>query len=126
MQPIEQPQCSDHDAEHHVLQAAATDEAIEGAARLFRALGDVQRLKLLVLLAQRESCVTELAQAQGETLATLSQRIRILRNEDLVTRRRDGKHINYALADQHVVELIANALAHAQETPRARRNDARS
>ncbi len=126
MQSTEQPLCSDHDTEHDVLHAAATDEAIEGAARLFRALGDVQRLKLLVLLAQRESCVTELAQAQGETLATLSQRIRILRNEDLVTRRREGKHINYALADQHVVELISNALAHAQETPRARRSRVRA
>lgn len=91
------------------------DTRIEQAARLLRALGDGERLKLLVLLAQREWCVTELAAAQGQTLATLSQRIRVLRNEHIVTRRRDGRHINYALADKHIVELIRNALDHAGE-----------
>ena len=32
-----------------------------------------------------------------------------------MVRRREGKHMNYALADQHIVDLILNALAHASE-----------
>ena len=52
---------------------------------------------------------------EGEDISTISQRLRVLRNEGLVSRRRQGKHIVYGLADQHVVELIANALAHAAE-----------
>jgi len=89
--------------------------ALEKAAGLMKALGDVPRMRLVALLAQGEACVSELAAAENENLSTVSQRLKVLRAEDLVVRRREGKHINYALADQHVVDLILNALAHAGE-----------
>ena len=92
-------------------------EALEVAARLFRAIGDTPRLRLLALLGQGEACVTELAQAEHENISTISQRLRVLRSEHLVVRKRRGKHINYGLADQHVMDLVFNALAHASEVP---------
>lgn len=92
-------------------------EALEVAARLFRAIGDTPRLRLLALLAQGEACVTELAATEGENISTISQRLRVLRSEHLVVRKRRGKHINYGLADQHVMDLVFNALAHASEVP---------
>lgn len=92
-------------------------EALEVAARLFRAIGDTPRLRLLALLSQGEACVTELAQAEGENISTISQRLRVLRSEHLLVRKRRGKHINYGLADQHVMDLVFNALAHASEVP---------
>ena len=66
-----------------------------------------------------EMCVTELAVCENESLPTISQRLRVLRGENLITRRRRGKHINYALADQHVMDLVFNALPHATERPAA-------
>jgi ArsR family transcriptional regulator, lead/cadmium/zinc/bismuth-responsive transcriptional repressor len=90
--------------------------ALDRAARLLRAMGDQERLSLLFRLSAGAACVTELAKAEGETLATISQRLRVLRSEDLVTRHREGKHILYALADDHVRELIATVFAHARET----------
>lgn len=90
-------------------------QAFQRAASIFRALGDVERLRLLEKLAEREVCVTELAEASGARMPTVSQRLRVLRAEGLVVQRRDGKHIYYALADQHVVELVRNALQHASE-----------
>lgn len=102
------------------------DAALERASRLFRAIGEPARLRLLSRLAQGETCVTELATAEGESLSTISQRLRILRSESLIIRRRRGKHINYALADQHVMDLVFNALAHATERPASgpsRQND---
>lgn len=92
-----------------------SDRSIERAAGIFRALGDAPRLRLLALLDRGESCVTEIATAEGEDLSTISQRLRVLRNEGLVSRRRSGKHILYGLADQHVADLLFNALAHAGE-----------
>jgi ArsR family transcriptional regulator, lead/cadmium/zinc/bismuth-responsive transcriptional repressor len=92
-------------------------ESLEVAARLFRAIGDTPRLRLLALLGQGEACVTELAEAEGENISTISQRLRVLRSEHLVVRKRRGKHINYGLADQHVMDLVFNALAHASEVP---------
>jgi len=95
--------------------------ALEKAAGLMKALGDVPRMRLVALLAQGEACVSELAAAENENLSTVSQRLKVLRAEDLVVRRREGKHINYALADQHIVDLILNALAHASEGERGKR-----
>jgi len=98
-----------------------TQAALEKAAGLMKALGDVPRMRMVALLAQGEACVSELAAAENENLSTVSQRLKVLRAERLVVRRRDGKHINYALTDQHIVELILNALAHAGEGERGTR-----
>lgn len=104
------------DAHQRTLPAPATsDVVIERAAALFRALGDSARLSLLSRLAHGEYCVTELAQATGEGLSTISQRLRTLRSERLLRRRRVGKHVYYTLADEHVAMLIESALAHASE-----------
>jgi ArsR family transcriptional regulator len=93
----------------------ASPLVIERAAALFRALGDTARLSLLARLSSGEYCVTELAEATGEGLSTISQRLRTLRSEHLLRRRRAGKHVYYTLADEHVVALIESALAHAAE-----------
>jgi ArsR family transcriptional regulator, lead/cadmium/zinc/bismuth-responsive transcriptional repressor len=95
--------------------APVTEEAFERAASIFRAAGDISRLKLLARLAHGEWCVTELADAAGVGLSTVSQQLRLLRAEKLVSRRRVGKHIYYALADGHILDLVQSALAHASE-----------
>jgi ArsR family transcriptional regulator, lead/cadmium/zinc/bismuth-responsive transcriptional repressor len=95
--------------------AVVSDEAFERAAGLFRAAGDVSRLKLLERLSDGEWCVTELAEAAGTGLSTVSQQLRLLRAERIVRRRREGKHIYYSLADRHMSELVRSALEHAAE-----------
>ena len=99
--------------------APVSGEAIERASRIFRALGDPARLRLLEFLTRGEACVTDVAAAAGDEISTVSQRLRVLRAEGLVSRRRQGKHIVYGLADQHVVDLIFNALEHATERRKA-------
>lgn len=78
-------------------------------------MGDAPRLRILELLQAGERCVTEIVAASGEKFSTVSQRLRVLRGEGLISRRRDGNHLYYALADRHVAVLITNALAHARE-----------
>jgi ArsR family transcriptional regulator len=78
-------------------------------------MGDGPRLRILDLLRGREMCVTEIVAAVDEKFSTVSQRLRILRSEGLIARRRQGTHLYYALADRHVADLIHNALAHATE-----------
>ncbi len=96
-----------------------SEEAYERAAGVFRAAGDLARLKLLARLAEGEWCVTELAQAAHVALPTVSQQLRLLRAEGLVKRRRVAKHVYYALADGHIRDLLHNALEHATEEPTA-------
>jgi ArsR family transcriptional regulator, lead/cadmium/zinc/bismuth-responsive transcriptional repressor len=99
------------------LRIPVNDPAIERAARIFRALGEPARIRLLARLAQGEACVTELSELEGESITVISQRLRVLRADNIVGRRRDGKHILYYLADQHVLDLVFNGLAHASEQP---------
>ena len=96
------------------LPAAAS---VERAANLFRALGEPARLRLLSRLLEGHHCVGDVAEAEGEAMSTISQRLRVLRAENIVVRRRRGKHVLYGLVDSHVKDLILKALAHAEETP---------
>lgn len=109
------PDC--RSAEHADLPNLAHVDAaaLDRAAAIFRALGEPGRLRILALLAQRAMCVTELADALAENVSTVSQRLKLLRSERLARSRREGKHIYYALADQHIAELVANAFDHASE-----------
>lgn len=112
--------CQPGDPDHRRRLSLPVDEvALESAARLFRAMGDTPRLRTLALLSQGEACVSEIAALTNEELSTISQRLRVLRGENLLRRRRQGKHILYSLADQHVAGLIFNALAHSTEAPAA-------
>lgn len=103
--------------EHARRQRSAmiADDQLERAAAIFRAAGDLSRLKLLHRLCDGEWCVTELAEAAGVGLSTVSQQLRLLRAERIVGRRRAGKHIFYSLADAHVSMLIRSAIDHAAE-----------
>jgi len=82
---------------------------------MFRALGDPERLQLMEWLSETEMCVGDLAERCGHEVSTVSQRLRVLRSERLIARRRDGKNIYYRLADQHVVDLVRSAIEHAKE-----------
>jgi len=95
------------------------EAAFARAAGFFRAASDVTRLEMLARLSGGEWCVTELAQAMGLAMSTVSQQLRLLRNENLVKRRRVAKHVYYALADAHIERLIRSAMDHASETREA-------
>lgn len=75
------------------MQAAAVR-----ACALLKTLANPDRLLLLCQLTQAEYCVSELAAASGIAQPTLSQQLGVLREERLVTTRRDGKQIYYSLA----------------------------
>jgi ArsR family transcriptional regulator len=89
---------------------------IEAAAEIFHALGDPERLWLLLRLAKGDACVSELAEDEGEKLTTVSARLKILAEVRLVRRRREAKHVYYALANEQVLPLVRSAIDHAAES----------
>ena len=115
--PKKSPSCEHPHAAGPVVAWQVCEVAFERAAALFRAAGDMARLKLLHQLDAGECCVSELALANDTKLSTLSQQLRVLHSERVVKRRREGKHIFYSLADDHVRELIRAGLEHADEAP---------
>ncbi|MEM8669835.1 MAG: metalloregulator ArsR/SmtB family transcription factor [Planctomycetota bacterium] len=107
------PTCAGGDHDHQPVKF--DDSACERAAAIFRALGEPQRLRLLIMLEARACCVSELAEALSEPLPAISQRLRILKSERIVRSRRQGKHVYYSLADEHISRLVTNGVMHAME-----------
>lgn len=78
-------------------------------ARFFRALGDPTRLRLLTLLLERERTVTELVEAVGAPQGRISTHLGCLRWCGLVTARREGRQMIYAITDPRVRDLMHTA-----------------
>jgi DNA-binding transcriptional ArsR family regulator len=76
------------------------------ATSTLRTLANEDRLLLLCQLSQGEMSVSELEAALDIRQPTLSQQLGVLRNENLVSTRRDGKRIYYAIADQKVLAIL--------------------
>ena len=93
----------------------ATPVQLEAATIMFGALADVQRLKLLMLLAEGNHGVSDLAAQVDEGMTTVSARLQVLYAAHLVARRREGRNVIYSIADEHVLTLVRNAIAHARE-----------
>ena len=76
------------------------------AADFLKALANRNRLTILCLLSQGERSVSDLEAFLGIRQPTLSQQLAVLREENLVATRRDGKAIYYRLASQEAVQVI--------------------
>lgn len=76
------------------------------ACSLLRVLANRDRLLLLCQLTQGEFCVSELETALGIEQPTLSQQLTVLRQENLVTTRREGKQIFYSIASAEATAVM--------------------
>ena len=97
------------------LASSLDPHEIGTLARIFKALADETRLKILWALEKREMCVCDLAAMLGLTESAVSHQLRLLRNLQLVTNRRDGVVLYYRLADNHVAQLIRITLEHLRD-----------
>jgi ArsR family transcriptional regulator len=85
------------------------------AAESFRLLADPTRIKILAALLQGESSVTCLADLVGATPTAVSQHLAKLRLAGIVRGRRDGTFIHYTATDEHIRNLLTEALHHAED-----------
>lgn len=89
------------------MTAVSTTKARDGqrTARLFHALSDETRLRILEHLADGEQCVCDLTGALEAGQSRLSFHLKTLKDAGLVTDRRQGRWIYYALNAETVDEL---------------------
>ena len=83
------------------MQASAED-----ACRLMKVLSNRDRMLLLCEISQGEKCVGELEEALDIHQPTLSQQLTVLRNEELVETRREGKQIYYSLSSSPLLDVM--------------------
>ncbi len=81
-------------------------QSAESACQLLKALANTDRLMLLCQLAQGELNVGELEVCTGIAQPTLSQQLAVLRREQLVETRREGKQVYYRIASQQALAVI--------------------
>ncbi|RZT16756.1 metalloregulator ArsR/SmtB family transcription factor [Kribbella sp. NBC_00482] len=78
-------------------------------AEFFKTLGHPARIRVLELLSEREMAVSELLPEVRLEASNLSQQLAVLRRAGLVTTRREGSQVYYALTSPQVAELLAVA-----------------
>lgn len=83
-------------------------------AATLQALATPSRLHILARLQEGPCSVSDLAEAVGMEASACSHQLRLLRNLGLVTGERHGRSIIYALYDNHVAELLDQALFHVE------------
>lgn len=92
------------------MTSTATSRPIsERKAEMFRALAHPARIRILELLAEGERSVGELQPSVGIESSHLSQQLAVLRRSGLVTSRKQGASVVYAIRDPDLIELLAVA-----------------
>jgi DNA-binding transcriptional ArsR family regulator len=89
-----------------VLNVELMHEAAGRATALLRVLANEDRLLLLCQLTQGEACVSELEELLGIRQPTLSQQLGVLRTEEIVSTRREGKKIFYQVCDARAIAML--------------------
>ncbi|UIN23699.1 ArsR/SmtB family transcription factor [Herbaspirillum frisingense] len=88
------------------LRAEQMRQAAGEAVTALKVLANEDRLLLMCQLSQQEMCVSELEEALDIRQPTLSQQLGVLRNEGVVTTRRDGKRVYYRVADERLLAML--------------------
>ena len=91
------------------------EDTLYDLTELFRIFADSTRVRILYVLEESEMCVCDLAALLGMTQSAISHQLRALKNARLVSSRREGKTVFYALADDHVKTIIDQGLEHVSE-----------
>ncbi|MCM0034525.1 MAG: metalloregulator ArsR/SmtB family transcription factor [Burkholderiaceae bacterium] len=88
------------------FELSAMKASASNACRLMKVLTNPDRLMILCQLTEGERCVSELETSLGILQPTLSQQLTILRNEQLVNTRREGKNIYYQFSSPQALAVM--------------------
>ena len=90
-------------------------------AKLFKALSDETRIRILKVLLERECCVCEVMQALDISQSRASRNLRVLEDAGFIKSRRDGLWIVYSIDEQRMnsyaaplIELLRDSLVNEE------------
>ncbi|USK62460.1 ArsR/SmtB family transcription factor [Peribacillus asahii] len=98
---------------HPNLSENLDEETLFIVSQTFKALSDPTRLRILNLLFHGEYSVNEIANKLALLQSTVSHQLRFLKNLRLVKFRREGTTLFYTHDDEHVMDLLKQAIEHA-------------
>lgn len=97
-----------------ILESLPEQALIDSQSEIFRALSEPTRVKILYLLSNEEMCVHDLTTLTDSSQSSVSHHLKILKLNNLVEARRQGKAVYYSLADRHVSVLFSQCLEHVE------------
>ena len=92
-----------------------SEDNIYNLAELFKVFGDSTRIRILLLLQEKEASVNEIANELNMNQSAISHQLKNLKHSKLIKNRREGQTIYYSLDDDHVYNIIEMGLAHVEE-----------
>lgn len=82
-----------------------TPEVLTLIAERFKVLAEPARLEILSVLRDGELTVTQIVEETGLSQGNVSKHLQLLHAQGFVSRRKDGLHVHYSLADKGVFRL---------------------
>jgi DNA-binding transcriptional ArsR family regulator len=99
----------------HAIPSDRLDPAFAGlVADTMQALATASRVRILGQLHAGPRAVGELAGAVGMEPSAVSHQLRLLRHLGLVVGQRDGRRVRYELFDDHVGQMLEQAISHVE------------
>ncbi|WP_144510824.1 metalloregulator ArsR/SmtB family transcription factor [Bacillus sp. FJAT-22090] len=92
------------------------EETLFVVSQTFKALSDPTRIRILNLLCSAEHSVNDIAETLNLGQSTVSHQLRFLKNLRLVKFRREGTTLYYSTDDDHIMNLLTQAIEHATHT----------
>ncbi len=90
-----------------------SDEMSYDLADFFKVFGDATRIKILYALYKYgEMNVSDMVEVVDMTQSAISHQLRLLRQNDIVKFKKDGKAVIYSLDDEHVSILLEKGIEH--------------
>lgn len=84
---------------------------IKENTKIFKALSDINRLRILKALQSRTLCVCEIRQLLGLANSTVSQHLKILKETGFILEKKEGKWVNYSInsnpEDKRISSIIS-------------------
>ena len=101
-------------ADMGVCNRRLPDDQVDLVVEVFRMLADATRVQVLWALVSREMSVNDLATHVGKPAPSVSQHLAKLRMARLVRTRREGTTIYYSLDNDHIGQLVTDAVFNAE------------
>lgn len=92
-----------------------SDNDLFDLADLFKVFGDSTRIRILYSLFFEEKSVGEISEELDMSQSAISHQLKYLKDQNLVTSKREGKSIYYSLADEHVKIIVQTSIEHIWE-----------
>ena len=90
-------------------------EILDEMESILNIASDYTRLKIMYAISDGERSVSDIVEEVGASQSLVSHQLKVLRKANLVSTRRVGTHVFYALADEHVMQLLDVVYEHVTE-----------